>query len=138
MRKAPAARGAHVARMACLLAVAPPVGVFLLVVGGQSPSPWFVGLVAIVIATTLRAAIVLPRGGGAVFVLLWTAFGVSLGVTLLGAFSVGLVFLMTDAMLVLAIASAPNRTARSRADPRYLAVQAVAFFATIAIPFVLI
>jgi hypothetical protein len=137
MREAPASRGANAARMACLLAAAPPVGIVLLVFGSQAPSPWFVALVVALFATILRVAVMLPRGDKAVFVRLWLALGVTSGIIVFGAFSVGPAFLMTLLMLILAIAIAPNRTGRSRAEPIYLALTIVAAGATITLPFVL-
>ncbi len=62
--------------------------------------------------------------------------GVTLGIVVIGIFSVGMAFLLTLAMLILAIASAPNRTGRSRAWWPYVAVQVLGFAATISLPFV--
>lgn len=135
MLDAPTANGTSVARMACLLAVAPVLGLALLVLSGQEPNFWFGALLAILTAIILRAVVTLPRGDAAVFTLLWLALGLTLGLVLLGAFSFGVALLMTLMMLILAIATAPNRTGRSRAYWPYVLIQALAFFAVLSLPF---
>lgn len=137
MLDAPAAKGIFVARMACLLAVAPPLGIALLVLSSQSPNLWFGALIAALVAIILRAAVLLPRGDEAVFAHLWLALGVTMGIVVLGAFSVGPAFLITVMMLAVAIATAPNWTGRSRARWSYVAVQVLAFVATVARPLVI-
>ena len=135
METAPSTANVGVARAACLIALAVYAPMCLLL-ATESPNSWFPLVVALAAAAVLRAAVVLSRGDAAVFALLWAAFGVSLGMTLVGAFSVGAIFLLIDAVLVLAIATAPNRTGRSRSSWPFVAVQALGFLTTIALPFV--
>jgi hypothetical protein len=137
MLQAPTANDAYLARMACLLALAPAAGITLLALANESPNLPFVGLVALLTAALVRATIILPRGDETVFSLLWLALGLTLGLAFLGAFSFGIALLIPLVMLILAIASAPNRTGRSRAWWPYVAIQALAFAATLALPFLL-
>jgi hypothetical protein len=136
MLHAPTAHDAALARMACLLALAPAAGITLLFLANDSPNLPVVGLAALLTAAIARATIILPRGDESVFVLLWLAFGLTLGLVFLGAFSFGIALLMTLVLLILAIASAPNRTGRPRAWWPYVTVQALAFAATVSLPFV--
>ena len=136
MLDAPTANGPFVARMACLVAVAPALGLLLLVLSREEPNYRFGLLVAGLVAMILRLAVILPRGDAAVFTLLWLALGVTLGLVLLGAFSFGVALLLTLTMLILAIATAPNRSGRSRARWPYLLIQAVGFVAAVSLPLV--
>jgi len=64
------------------------------------------------------------------FTLLWAALWVSLALGVMSILSIGAIYIVSGALIVLAISTTPNRSElESRFDRRYVLVEAVVFIA---------
>jgi hypothetical protein len=67
------------------------------------------------------------REPGLGIVLLWTGVGIALALGLAGIFSVGLIYIITAVLMLLAIRAAPNPTGPSYFGLKYILPEVVSF-----------
>lgn len=79
----------------------------------------------------IRASFGGRLGTGVAFGFLWAAFGLAVGLAIVGMFSFGILYLCALPFLLAAIATTPNRSRHRRWAFRYLGVQLVAFLAVL-------
>lgn len=83
----------------------------------------------------LMAGLRIGRDPDLGIVLLWTGFGVALGLGLAGIFSVGLFFIWSGVFMLLAISAGPNPTASSWFGLKYIVPEIISFAAALWIVF---
>lgn len=116
-------------RVLVLAALAFMVGADVIVFALGEPSLLLGVLLVLAPVCAIRGSFGAGRGTPVAFGLLWAAFGLAVGLAIVGMFSFGILYLLALPFLVAAIATTPNRSPHRRWAFRYLGVQLLAFIA---------
>lgn len=103
---------------------------------GVVPGPGVQFLATLAAGCLLIGGFAVGRGTRPAFTLLWAAVGVSLALGVMSLFSIGLVYIVSGLLIMVAIGATPNRSGlASRFDRQYVLVEAVVFIAVFAAVF---